>query len=121
VLLVLVQVGSYTFNRLGIGPSAALVILLASLLGSAVNVPVARLKNQVVQAHRTVSVFGVRYLIPMMTRQNTVIAVNVGGALVPVVLSAYLIAHDHIGWQALAAATIRGPASSRAASRTARA
>jgi uncharacterized membrane protein len=106
VLLLMAQVGSYTFYRLGIGPSAALLILLASLLGSAVNLPVARLRNHVVQVHRTISVFGVRYLVPMMTRRNTVIAVNVGGALVPVALSAYLIAHDGIGWQALAAITV---------------
>jgi uncharacterized membrane protein len=106
ILTVLLQVGSYTFYRLGIGPGAALLLLLASLAGSAVNLPVARLRNQVIQVHRTISVFGVRYLIPMMTRRNTTIAVNAGGALVPVGLSAYLIAHDGIGWQALAAVVI---------------
>jgi uncharacterized membrane protein len=106
VLTALVQVGSYTFYRLGISPDVALLLLLASLIGSAVNLPVARLRNQVIEVRRTVSVFGVRYLIPMMTRRNTIIAVNVGGALVPVALSAYLIAHDNIGWQALAAVTV---------------
>ena len=106
ILTVLLQVGSYTFYRLGIGPGTVLLLLLASLVGSAVNLPVARLRNQVVQAHRTISVFGVRYLVPMMTRRNTTIAVNVGGALVPVGLSAYLIVHDGIGWQALAAVLI---------------
>lgn len=106
VLTLLVQAGSYTFYRLGISPGTALLILVASLVGSAVNVPVARLRNQVIEVRRTITVFGVRYLIPMMTRQNTIIAVNVGGALVPVALSAYLIAHDGIGWQALAAVAI---------------
>jgi uncharacterized membrane protein len=34
--------------------------------------------------------------------------VNVGGALLPVIVSGYLIAHDGIGWQALAAVVIVG-------------
>ncbi len=106
VLTVLLQVGSYTFYRLGISPGAALLLLAASLAGSAVNLPLAKLRNQVIQAHRTVTVFGVRYLVPVLTRRNTVIAINVGGALVPIALSGYLIAHDRIGWQALAAVAI---------------
>jgi uncharacterized membrane protein len=110
LLVALVQVGvfSYAFARLGISPAAALLLLLASLAGSVVNLPVARLRNQVVEVRRTVSVFGVRYLIPMLTRRNTTIAVNVGGALIPVIVSGYLIAHDRIGWLALAAVVIVG-------------
>jgi uncharacterized membrane protein len=110
LLVALLQVGvfSYAFARLGISPGTALLLLLASLAGSVVNLPVARLRNQVVEVRRTVSVFGVRYLIPMLTRRNTIIAVNVGGALIPVIVSAYLIAHDRIGWQALAAVLIIG-------------
>jgi uncharacterized membrane protein len=106
LLTALVQVGSYTFYRLGISPDVALLLLLTSLIGSALNLPVARLRNQVIEVRRTITVFGVRYIVPMMTRRNTIIAVNVGGALVPVVLSAYLIVHDNIGWQALAAVAV---------------
>jgi uncharacterized membrane protein len=73
-----------------------------------VNLPVARLRNRVVEVRRAVTVFGVRYLVPVLTRRNTIIAVNVGGALVPVLVSGYLIAHDRIGWQALAAVIIVG-------------
>ena len=110
LLVALLQVGvfSYAFARLGISPDVALMLLLAGLIGSAVNLPVARLRNQVVQVRRTVTVFGVSYLVPMLTRRNTTIAVNVGGALVPVIVSGYLIAHDRIGWQALAAVVIVG-------------
>jgi uncharacterized membrane protein len=110
LLVALLQVGvfSYAFARLGISPEAALLLLLASLAGSVVNLPVARLRNQVVEVRRAISVFGVRYLIPMLTRRNTIIAVNVGGALIPVIVSGYLIAHDKIGWQALAAVVIVG-------------
>ncbi len=110
LLVALLQVGifSYVFDRLGISSGVALALLLASLIGSMVNLPVARFRNQVVELRRTVSVFGVRYIVPMLTRRSTTIAVNVGGALVPAALSGYLIAHDRIGWQALAAVIVVG-------------
>ena len=110
LLVAMVQVGvfGYVFARLGISPGVALVLLLGSLIGSAVNVPVARFGHQLVQARGTVSAFGVRYVVPVLTRRSTTIAVNVGGALVPVAVSAYLIAHDRIGWQALVAVAVVG-------------
>jgi uncharacterized membrane protein len=110
LLVALVQVGifSYAFGRLGISSGTALTLLVVSLIGSVVNLPVARLRNQVIEVRRTISVSGVRSLVPTLTRRNTTIAVNVGGALVPVVVSGYLIAHDRIGWQALAAVVIVG-------------
>jgi uncharacterized membrane protein len=110
LLVALLQVGifGYVFGRLGISSGVALALLLVSLAGSMVNLPVARLRNQVVEVRRTVSVFGVRYIVPVLTRRSTTIAVNVGGALVPAALSAYLIVHDRIGWQALAAVMVVG-------------
>jgi len=110
LLVALLQVGlfSYVFDRLGISSGVALTLLLVSLIGSMVNLPVARFRDQVVQVRRTVSVFGVRYMVPVPTRRSTTIAVNVGGALVPVIVSGYLIAHDRIGWQALVAVIVVG-------------
>ena len=110
VLVAMVQVGvfSYVFARLGIAPGVALLLLLGSLIGSAVNVPVARFRNQLVEVRGTMSAFGIRYIVPVLTRRSTTIAVNVGGALVPVAVSAYLIAHDRIGWQALVAVVVVG-------------
>ena len=106
----LLQVGifSYVFDRLGISSGVALTLLLVSLIGSTVNLPVARFRNQIVEQRQTVSVFGVRYIVPMLTRRSTTIAVNVGGALVPAAVSGYLIAHDRIGWQALVAVIVVG-------------
>jgi len=55
-----------------------------------------------------VTVFGIRYFVPVLRTRFTVLAVNVGGAVVPAPLSAYLIVHDHLGWLALAAVAITG-------------
>jgi uncharacterized membrane protein len=70
---------------------ALLMLLFATLLGSVINVPVAHLRGQAVISDRIVSAFGVRYAIPVVDDwPGTIIAVNLGGALLPLVLSVYL-------------------------------
>jgi uncharacterized membrane protein len=103
VAFLLVGVFSYAFARLGISPGTASLVLLGCLIGSAVNIPVARLGSRAVRVEPYISVFGLRYFVPVIRKRVTVLAVNVGGAVVPVALSAYLIAHDHLGLAALAA------------------
>ncbi len=102
----LVGVLTYALIRLGISPQMAALVLLACLLGSAINIPVARFRDSAVQIESYVSVFGIRYFVPVLRSRSTVIAVNLGGALVPVALSVYLIVHDRLGWAALAAIAI---------------
>jgi uncharacterized membrane protein len=108
VLIALVQVGifRYALGRLGVSPRDAMLVLLASLAGSVINIPVARLRANVTQFQQMVTVFGMRYVIPVVRSSKTTIAVNVGGALLPAVLSGYLIAHDRLGWLAIVAVAI---------------
>lgn len=94
VLAALIQVGilRYAYMRLGIGPAAALVLLLASLLGGYFNIPVVDLPGQQILAQREVDFFGMRYAMPVVVDwPGTVIAVNVGGALIPSVVSLFLL------------------------------
>ena len=104
----LLGVLTYALARLGIGPAMAALVLLACLLGSAVNIPVARFRDSVVQLEPYISVFGMRYFVPVLRSRSTIVAVNLGGALVPAALSVYLIIHDRLGWPALAAVAIVG-------------
>jgi uncharacterized membrane protein len=106
ITLAVVQVGTSAITKLGIGPNLVLLLLLASLAGSAINVPVGQIRNEVMYLYRQVRVFGVRYLVPVTSHRITIVAVNVGGTVVPVALSGYLIAHDHLGWVTLAAVAI---------------
>ena len=108
VVFLLAGLVTYALARLGIGPAAAALVLLGCLLGSAVNIPVARFRDSAVQMEPYVSVFGIRYLVPVLRSRSTVVAVNLGGALVPTALSVYLIIHDRLGWRALAAVAIVG-------------
>ncbi len=99
---------SSALARMGIGPGTAALVLIASLLGSAVNIPVGRFRGKaVMRLEPYISVFGIRYFVPVLRRSRaTVLTVNLGGALVPVALSGYLIVHDRLGWLALAAVAI---------------
>ena len=107
-VFLLVGVLTYALASLGIAPWIAALLLLAVLLGSAVNIPVARYRVSAVQMEPYVSVFGIRYFVPVLRSRSAVVAVNLGGALVPAALSVYLIIHDRLGWQAFAAIAIVG-------------
>lgn len=82
------------FTRLGFTWGHALLLLLASLIGSGINIPVAGLEStQPMVADRYVRVFGISYRIPVMEnrRQRTLLAVNVGGAVIPVLVTLLLL------------------------------
>jgi len=106
VTFVVVEVGVVTFayERLGVPEDVAALVLLASIAGSFVNVVVARLPARVVRGDVVVTVLGVPYVVPAVVRTDeVVVAVNVGGALVPSAMSAYLMFHDDLGMRAVVA------------------
>jgi uncharacterized membrane protein len=97
VILIQVQILHFAYMRLGIGSGVALALLLASLLGSYVNIPVAHLPQKEVMSGQEIEFFGMHYLVPMMVAApQTIIAVNVGGALIPALLSLYLLARNNL-------------------------
>jgi uncharacterized membrane protein len=99
LLVVLIQVGilRYAFMRLGVSSRVALLLLLASLVGSYLNIPVAQLPEQHILSGQEVDVFGMRYIVPAVVDwPGTVIAINVGGALIPALMSFYLLARNRL-------------------------
>jgi len=94
--LVVVELDLVTaaYERLGLHPRQALALLLASLAGSVINIPVARLPEAHWRSEQSTRAFGIRYTIPETPRwPGTIVALNLGGAVVPMLLSAYLVAH----------------------------
>ena len=92
VALVEFGVVSYAYEKMGVNPRYVLGILLLSLAGSVVNIPVAELPAKVEVVRHDVNFFGVWYTVPTIQRgDRTIIAVNLGGAVIPVALSAYLL------------------------------
>lgn len=98
-LFILLQVGvlRYAYMRIGLDSRVALLVLIASLLGSYVNIPVAELPGERVVSNQVVNFFGMRYVVPVVADwPGTIIAVNVGGAVIPVLLSIYLLARNRL-------------------------
>lgn len=90
--LLILGAGTVVSEGLGIGRGTALAALGASLAGSFVNVPVARVRGAAPVLPAEIRVFGVRYVLrPVTAPHVTVVAVNVGGAVLPVVYSAALV------------------------------
>lgn len=95
VMLAMLEVGvlDYAYEKLGVPHRAAIALLVLSLLGSYVNIPIAELAAERIVSGEQVVFFGVRYTVPVVEDwPRTLIAVNLGGAVVPVLLSLYLLA-----------------------------
>ena len=107
LLVLILQSLRYAYVSLGVSPGTALLLLFASLVGSVFNIPVAQFAPEPVVSDRVIDYFGMQYEIPMVTHwQGTVIAVNVGGAVIPTLLSLYLLATHHLWIKGAIATTI---------------
>jgi uncharacterized membrane protein len=94
VLIILIQLRilRYAYMRLGLGPGMALLLLFGSLIGSYFNIPITILPGKAVRSGEVVDFFGMRYVVPLVTQwPGTVLAVNVGGAVIPTLMSTYLV------------------------------
>ncbi len=79
------------FDRLGLPPSVAVTLFTFALVGSFINIPVAETVTYepVIRVRR--GFFGMLYPVPYFDweERKTIIAVNVGGALVPLSIVIY--------------------------------
>ena len=87
-LLMFLNIITLSFAKLGLSPEAALVLLLGTLVGSMINIPVSR-RRIVFEQPRPFYYRYFFYLPPQVAHQ--VIAVNVGGALIPTGFALYLL------------------------------
>lgn len=94
LVIILIQIGifEYVYEKIGIQRQYILTLLLLSLLGSYINIPVAEMPAERVISGQEIPFFGMRYVTPFVEEwPRTVIAVNVGGAVIPTLLSLYLL------------------------------
>ncbi len=99
VSLILLQIGIFTlaFDKLGLSADSAMLLLFASLLGSTINLPLFRIKASAADGV-TLTPRILRLLkVPLPPFEGyTTIALNVGGGLIPVIFSLYLLRHTEI-------------------------
>lgn len=82
-VFVFLNATTFSFEKLGISPQAALLILIFTLFGSLINIPLT--KRTVEQTTMT---FG-WFRVPV--RRESGLAINLGGAVIPIALSCYLL------------------------------
>jgi uncharacterized membrane protein len=105
IILVQLRILRYAYMRLGVGPGAALLLLFGSLIGSYFNIPITVLPGSPVTSGEIIDFYGMRYVVPVVVDwPGTVLAVNVGGAVIPAVMSTYLVIRYQL-WVKAALAT----------------
>lgn len=97
-LIAAIQLGLLTiaFGKLGLSPSSAYLLMVCSLLGSVINLPLFRLRTDL-QPPAELPPEPRFPGFPIWTfRSRTVIALNVGGGLIPIAFSVYLFQHSEV-------------------------
>ena len=93
VLIVMVELRilAYAYRKIGVRPRYVIAVLVLSLVGSYVNIPLYAVSVPRLVAPETTTIYGRTYLVPPAIEAGaTVVAINVGGALLPILLSLYL-------------------------------
>lgn len=96
-LVLFVQIGliSIAFDKLGLSKESAYLLLLCTLAGSLVNLPLFTLKaDKTFPPKIPEELLRLPFFRSPPVTDKIVVTVNVGGAVVPVAFSLYLIAHN---------------------------
>lgn len=98
--LVFAQILVASLGKLHLSGTGALLLVIAVVLGGFVNIPIKRLRNVAGYPVHPLAAYGFRDAWPELrrVRPDTVLAVNLGGCLIPLGLSVYeagyLLAND---------------------------
>ena len=96
VLIIVIQFGvvSVAFEKLGLSSHSAYLLLMGTLVGSMVNLPLFSIRSDATAAPAIPPELSrLPFFRPAPFTGKTTIVVNVGGALVPLAFSIYLIGH----------------------------
>ena len=109
-LVSFVQVGliSIAFDKLGLSQESAYLLLLCTLIGSMINLPLFSLKaDSAAQPIIPPGLAGLPFFKWLSRTGRIMVSVNVGGAVVPVAFSLYLISRNPLNpWQIAAAVAV---------------
>ncbi len=93
LFLVSLDLIGHAFGKLGFPPEFSAILLFLSLLGSYINIPITEITSrEPVLSRRFIDFYWFRYLLPPVeVERRTIIAINLGGAIIPVLISGFLI------------------------------
>ena len=95
IVMIQIEVITLVLTKLGLSAASASILLVATFLGSIVNLPIARIVSNfhydpANPLHRT-------YMPYRFVEGSTLLAINVGGGLIPIMFSTYLMSTTQIG------------------------
>ena len=99
LILAFLQLGLLTLalDKLGISATSAISLLICSLLGSLINLPLFSFKTEHPKREITLGRYhGILRLKLRPFQNRTTIAINVGGALIPIFMSIYLLRNSNL-------------------------
>jgi len=95
------------FDRLGLPPEQLFSLLFLCIVGSMINIPIRRVRvDHEPREMEVVSFYGLRFRPPPWRQREMILAVNVGGAVIPTLLSIYLLTHTGTPWRMLLAIAV---------------
>lgn len=107
IAMIEVKALSYAYERMGINRHYVFLLLLLSLLSTYFNIPIYHFPPEKLVSGTQIDFFGMRYIIPLASAwRGPTLAVNVGGALIPTLLSLYLIMKKKLFLRALPAVAL---------------
>jgi len=98
-LLAFIQLGllSIAFDKLGLSLAEAYLLLLCSLFGSVINLPLFTIRTEAPVQQMPLSMWRLLRMNHLVFEGKTTIAVNVGGCLIPFGFSLYLLTSTAVG------------------------
>jgi len=93
LFIIILQVGVFgiVLAKLGLSPDSAVLLLGSTLMGSLINLPLFTIKATTEITLPKFPLPRIFFTSPPMPPDKTIIAINVGGALIPIFFSVYLI------------------------------
>lgn len=105
----LIEIGlfRYSYEKMGVNRRYIYGLLFLSLVGSYVNIPIAELPTHKATTTKQIDFFGVPYVVPVVEEPpRTILAINVGGAVIPIILSLVLLVRNRLYLRGLVAIAI---------------
>src|SRR5262249_50240733 len=97
VFVVELRILGYAYRKIGVPPRYMFIVMLLSLLGSHVNIPLYAMRDERLVGSQEARVFGRTYFAPPVVAEGTsIVAINVGGALLPILVSLYLFVRSNM-------------------------
>jgi len=95
------------FTALGLPPWTAYVLFILSIAGSFINIPIKTIEVEEVR-YKIDTFLGRLYPVRILepASRKTTIAINLGGALIPIAISSYVLIEESYGWPSFLLASI---------------